>query len=386
MSNEIVAGENGQERPTKHASCAARLTLITCSTLLALAAVELTLRVQFASTPQVGLETLGRQRRFVQPRGEVRLGDLVRPSAHPGVVYELIPEISTTFKGKSLHVNKLGFRGPSHARVKPENVVRILGLGDSVMFGWGVEQHETYLALLAERLNTRHPNTNWQVVNTAVPGYNTSMEAAVLRSRGLAFSPDLVIVGYVPNDLDLPNFLMKARDPWSPSECFLADRLFRDLQPNRLVINRNLHDVVFDSETHLDLVPEQYRYMVGEEGYRAAMSQMDDARKEHGFELLVFSYIGRPKHHQRILKILNQLAIPFVSGDADTRRFMKRHGIRRWPGSRLVISAEDPHPSALWHDLLADTILDQLESSGVAKRMVARVGHGNRRSRNHRSR
>jgi hypothetical protein len=205
------------------------------------------------------------------------------------------------------------------------------------------------------------------------------MEAAVLRSRGLAFNPDLVIVGYVPNDLDLPNFLMKARDPWSPSECFLADCLFRDLHSSRLVVNRNLHDVVFDSEAHLDLVPEQYRYMVGEEGYRAAMNEMADARNEHEFELLVFSYVGKPKHHQRILKIVNQLGIPFVSGDADTRKFMKRHGIRKWPGSRLVIGAEDPHPSALWHDLLADTMLDHLESSGVIERMVARVGQDARR-------
>lgn len=372
MSKGTDAGQIRTQPHSRRSSTAARVALMVCSTLLTLAAVELTLRVKFAMTPSRDFEALQHESQFVDPQGEARLGELVRPSENPRIIYELIPNVATVFKGKSLHVNKEGFRGPAYPHRKPDNTIRILGLGDSVMFGWGVEEQETYLALLAERLKARNASHDWQVINTAVPGYNTSMEAAVLRSRGLAYSPDLVVVGYVPNDLDLPNFLLKEPDPWAMSDCFLADYLCRGLRPSRLVTGkRGGHCVVFNSETDMARVPERYRYMVGEEGFRKAMSEMGDARREHGFEMLVFSYIGKADHHQKIRGIVEDLELPFLSADGETKRYMGQQGIRKWPGSKLVVGDDDPHPSAVWHDLLATTMLEHLESSGVIDRLSA---------------
>ena len=41
---------------------------------------------------------------------------------------------------------------------------------------------------------------NWEVWNLGVPGYNTAQELAYLQRGGRAYAPDLVVVGFFPND------------------------------------------------------------------------------------------------------------------------------------------------------------------------------------------
>src|ERR1041385_8150104 len=64
---------------------------------------------------------------------------------------------------KPVHVNAQGTRGPEFAADKPTNTFRILSLGDSRTFGWGLADEETYSRrlekLLAEYLKARRPLT-----------------------------------------------------------------------------------------------------------------------------------------------------------------------------------------------------------------------------------
>jgi hypothetical protein len=96
-----------------------------------------------------------------------------------------------------------------------------------------VHDDEPYLEQLVEVLNEKYSDVNWAGINTAVPGYNTAMEASTLESRGLKIDPDPdpdpVIVGYVGNDMFLPNFLLKSRDPWTVAnpKTTLSQRLRR---------------------------------------------------------------------------------------------------------------------------------------------------------------
>jgi lysophospholipase L1-like esterase len=72
--------------------------------------------------------------------------------------------------------------------------VRILCLGDSLTWGYGANDEETYPALLEVLLGKRYPELNVQVLNAGVPGYGTDEELELLRTRGAALEPDLVIV------------------------------------------------------------------------------------------------------------------------------------------------------------------------------------------------
>ncbi len=126
---------------------------------------------------------------------------LHRRSPLPGLPYELAPGMWKRSHGTVIRTNSHGMREREIPIEKPDAVARIAVLGDSYTFGFGVGAHRAYPRLLEGLLNQRSPGgRHFQVLNFGVGGYSTQDEAAVLAQRALAWSPDLVIVGYVLND------------------------------------------------------------------------------------------------------------------------------------------------------------------------------------------
>ncbi len=100
--------------------------------------------------------------------------------------------------------NRYGIRDRERELANTDGRFRIVVLGDSVAFGL-CSQREGALALpdvfasrLEKSLNAESGPS--EVFNLAVSGYNTTQEIAFLELKGLALSPDLVIVAYVFND------------------------------------------------------------------------------------------------------------------------------------------------------------------------------------------
>ncbi len=135
------------------------------------------------------------------------LRNVVRSSSLPGVFFELKPDSSTIFTGQFvkisptvIQVSSQGIRDYEYPIVKPDGVYRIILLGDSVAFGWGVELEQTFAKLLEEMLNKYSKAKKYEVINFSIPGYNTFQEVATLESKCLAYSPDLVIFSVCDND------------------------------------------------------------------------------------------------------------------------------------------------------------------------------------------
>ena len=131
------------------------------------------------------------------------LGQMIRRSEDPRIVYELKPRLDVTFAGGHVTTGDAANRGPDPGP-KTSGRLRIVGIGDSYMFGQGVSDDETYLSRLPALLSA---TAAIETVNLAVPGYNTAMEVAALERRLTSIHPDLVLIEVVGNDLDLPNFL-----------------------------------------------------------------------------------------------------------------------------------------------------------------------------------
>jgi lysophospholipase L1-like esterase len=98
--------------------------------------------------------------------------------------------------------NSLGFRDTEHELVKPQGTFRIVALGDSFTYGGGAEYDETYTARTERALNLRtgnHPRI--EIVNLGLPCHFPLLERLTLEHYGLQFSPDLVTVAVLPNDV-----------------------------------------------------------------------------------------------------------------------------------------------------------------------------------------
>jgi lysophospholipase L1-like esterase len=99
--------------------------------------------------------------------------------------------------------NSFGFREREFAIPKPDNVFRIMVLGDSLTWGAGLAVEERYTnrleKYLNERLKGKFPK-RIEVLNFGIPGGPTIAERDILRTFIDLVNPDLVIVGFCLND------------------------------------------------------------------------------------------------------------------------------------------------------------------------------------------
>lgn len=84
-------------------------------------------------------------------------------------------------------INSIGFRDEQRESTKPPNVHRVLLLGDSQIFGWGVDAGARFSNLVEERVS------DLEVLNLGVPGYGLDQEILTYESRGAALGADEVI-------------------------------------------------------------------------------------------------------------------------------------------------------------------------------------------------
>jgi len=119
------------------------------------------------------------------------------PGAH---AVEVIPEAEPPYQW-SYRINAWGFRGREISEAKPPGVRRVVFLGDSYTFGWGVDDPEVFPERISEIL-TAGQQHRLEGLNLGVPGYNTVQEAECLRSEAGRFGPDLVVLSYVMNDAE----------------------------------------------------------------------------------------------------------------------------------------------------------------------------------------
>lgn len=131
------------------------------------------------------------------------------PTRQPQIVYQIDPELRYVLAPNQrgwiddgfVTTNSLGFRGPEVALPKPAGRFRIVAIGDSVTFGWGVNDDETFFRRLEQLTANRFPGRDIDFVNLAVGGYDTRQEVGLLRRHVDRLQPDLVLVGLYSNDI-----------------------------------------------------------------------------------------------------------------------------------------------------------------------------------------
>jgi lysophospholipase L1-like esterase len=116
------------------------------------------------------------------------------------LIWELTPGWSGREGYGTVTINSRGLREREIPLGKPAGTFRILCLGDSVTFGHWVEAEEAYPRRLEERLQARSTK-RIQVINAGVPGYSPFQELTWLEEEGWAYEPDLVLLGFVLNDV-----------------------------------------------------------------------------------------------------------------------------------------------------------------------------------------
>ena len=348
------------------------IALAAASVVAICGVLELGLRVMDWHEERGSLARAVTQPARLRPDGRADLGGIVRLAPERRRIYELIPRTKVVlnnwlgFPHTPLDLNAEGFRDRDHPTAKPPGVRRIVGIGDSYMFGWGVATGKDYLSVLEERLKEVRPGERWEVLNMAVPGYNTAMEVETLVARGLAYAPDVVVVGFCWNDIDLPNFVRPPAGYLSLRRSFLIDFVRGRLARTDLVeAPRGPDGKLFESD--VARAPAMYRDLVGWDAFDAALDQLARLSRERGFVVMFLAFepdgVGGPLRDERRRRALAEAArrqFVLVDVGALQAEWMQRRHIPEYYRSTLTLTGIDPHPSVLSHWLAAELLLQKL--------------------------
>ncbi|HUU82508.1 MAG TPA: SGNH/GDSL hydrolase family protein [Phycisphaerae bacterium] len=201
-----------------------RLVAVATGTILALAVGEMVVRV-FHLGPDI------------YPLCE----QVYTLSDNPRLLFELVPGAVNLKAG--LSINADGMRDRDYKVKKPPNTYRIACLGDSICFGWSLEEGEAFPKRLEELLNRYFagPDRRFEVLNFGVAGYDIAQIVENLRVRALKYEPDLILYGYCLNDPQQFSFTYETlRAQLTAAEKGFRDRLFgparRLMQRSRLYV------------------------------------------------------------------------------------------------------------------------------------------------------
>jgi len=124
----------------------------------------------------------------------------------PFLFWRQYPRLNVIFQGVEVATNSLGLREREITPLKDKNTYRIICLGASPTFGWGVSFDKTYPQELEKMINENLHRNHIEVINAGQIGYSSYQGIFFLKTYLLKFSPDLITVSYLINDIDRYRF------------------------------------------------------------------------------------------------------------------------------------------------------------------------------------
>jgi hypothetical protein len=206
------------------------------------------------------------------------------------------------------------------------------------------------------------------------------MEVETLKEKGLRLQPDLVIIEFVGNDLFLPTFIRMKRDILSLTESFCWS--FVEYRLDLLHEKRNARERLEragavrvpkedpDGYGHTidpELVPAEYRDMVGWAAYTSAMKELRDLSQSHGFQVMTLALLPWPDDRRlRAVEISRGLGFHTIDLGPRYIEQLRREGRgNRFRGSTLSVSKKDGHLSALAHSMAAEAVMEYIVQNGL---------------------
>ncbi len=270
---------------------------------------------------------------------------------NPLVGMRLIPGGIGTTLGKSVVINQQGFRDKEYG--PKGEAFRILAVGDSFTFGWGVDQDKSYPKILEAKLKDEKIPIDVEVLNLGVPGTSTIHQYHALKEKYMKLRPDIVVIGYLVNDIDHP-FSMGLH----PSEIVLNSDIWSKFALGRR-LGRILFYIQLDSKltkVHMQL----YKDSPQRKELIATIKKLKKLSELANFKL-IFAMLPVPTDYQKdiymtycykiITNILKKNNIEYIN----VISHIKNKDLRD-----MAISSFDYHPNKVLHAKIADVIKNNL--------------------------
>jgi len=277
--------------------------------------------------------------------------EIKQASPNPQIGHVHQPNSRSTLMGVEVNINSDGLRDAEYP-IARDGKRRIIFLGDSLTFGWGVEKSKTFEETLERQLSQRAPT---EIINFGAGNYNTVQEVGLFIDKGLKYRPDQVVVFFFINDAEpTPHkssweFLAESRIVtffWSRVKSALA----------RFDRNKSFKDYYADL------------YADGQPGWTAAKGAFQKLRDICATNNIALQVVLLPELHQLDV-------YPFATEHRKIMAFLQASHINALDlapmfadekdPSRLWVASDDAHPNAAAHALIAKYTLNFIEQGFV---------------------
>lgn len=310
------------------------------ATVLTLGLGEIAIRVVTSRRLDYNIEMVKYARELKQrdPRGVV--SHVHRPSRRARLM------------GVDVSLNSLGDRGPELVEPKLAGTRRILVLGSSVTMGWGVRFDQVFTTVAERRLNSERPfgaDVRFEIVNAGIGNYSTAFQRELFRDQYPRVAPDAVILNYFisdaqPRTMGRDNAILK----YSSLAAWLFDRVSQWRFSRE---GRDLYSVYADL------------YADGSSAWQTTLAQitaMRDACAADGrpFIVMIVPDIHDLSPGTPYAALYTKMGTAFRAAGLTTfstfDAFQQRFGA---DVTSLWIQADDPHPNASGHQVMADALV-----------------------------
>jgi lysophospholipase L1-like esterase len=268
---------------------------------------------------------------------------------------------SAYFWHGALHLHdEWGFRrlnGPFPA--KDPEIFRIMVVGDSLTYGYGVEQQWTFSSLLQHSLQEEY---RVEVVNLGASGFQSEDILRVLQNFLPQLDPDLIVYAVCLND-----FLPSGERVYDPHP-FPFPETWKEYLWERTRLGRLSADAYGYLLLALDLRWDFFdEILAGEEDYQArfardvaAMNRL--ARQQNLPPIIGIVFEASPGGDQRAWKLIAVAERAMVDGGFELISIMPWR--ERFRNRLFWVSRWESHPNELGHSLIAEHLHERVLRDG----------------------
>ena len=293
---------------------------------------------------------------------------------------------NTTFRIMS---NKEGFRTRQFAP-KKEGVLRIVSLGDSSTFGWGVDPEYTYQSLLERKLAQSRGGAV-EVFNLGISGHTTRHGLGVLHHYAWELKPDLLLVSFGGNDA---RFMLQPIDQMlAADETFIGGVRWTLLKFKTFKLLRRWMLSASDPFKSLAKSPEVKRSLVLAvplEGYKANLKTMIAEARRRGVAVVLIGVCSPDTYLNGMAEVAQSENVPFV----DVKQLFQDHiaalkegrlykeeidyyrniyGDEEMAGnSWMYVTTDGCHPNRAGTNLVADALVPAVEKALASRPAAAK--------------
>lgn len=305
-------------------------------------------------------------------------GNLEIYEPDPKLYWKLKPNQNcyTKVAHKPVHINSHGTRGTEFQIEKPPNTLRILCLGDSRTFGWGLSEAQTYSGLLEQMLQgaagTPHPGLlpsegrgkQIEVINAGVNAWSYAQMLVYFRDTALRYKPDVVILADANlwtqfSENNSPEFAERFMSRVRLKNLLRRSALYHYVVEMKLKVYYEKHRQKFiPVDPRQDTLFKEQQQKDPDTVFRDAIEEVCTLAQREGVKpvLLYLPMLDELESNEpsSILKIKRNISqrlnVPLVDISADFKE----------KGKELYLEADPVHPNARGNEIVAGRLFDTL--------------------------